>query len=72
MKDNKIEAAYFADTVTVTKGIIAPPLPSTVTVYADSIKLIHKEMNIEIELDSEKFENIDTIIINEFKYVKEK
>lgn len=36
------------------------------------IKLGHKELDIEFELEPDKLENIDTIIINGYKYVKEK
>lgn len=36
------------------------------------IKLGHKELDIEFELEPDKLENINTLIINGHKYVKEK
>ena len=47
--------------------------PQTLTITnCEKIKLKHKEMDIDFEFDTSKLENIDTIIINGHKYVKEK
>ena len=50
----------------------AESLPYTLQIDTDLIKLRHKEMELEFELDTDKLQNIDTIIINGYKYVKEK
>ena len=46
--------------------------PNTLTIDTHLITLKHKEMAIEFTIDPKKFENIDTIIINGFKYIKVK
>ena len=49
------------------------PLLNTLTItQCNSIRLQHKETEIDFEFDTKKLENIDTIIINGFKYIKEK
>ena len=48
------------------------PLLFTLQIDTDLIRLRHKEMELEFELDPDKLENIDTLIINGYKYVKEK
>lgn len=43
----------------------------TITILdCKKIKLQHKEIDVEFELDAEKLKNIDTIIINGHKYTK--
>ena len=46
--------------------------PYTLQIDTDLIRLKHKEMELEFELEPRKLENIDTIILNGYKYVKEK
>ena len=46
-------------------------MPFTLQIDTNLIKLRHKEMDIEFDLEPGKLENIDTIIINGHKYVKE-
>lgn len=47
--------------------------PQTLTITkCDKFKVQCKEMDIEFEFDSDKLQNIDTIVINGYKYVKEK
>ena len=46
--------------------------PLTLQIDVELIKLKHKEMELEFELEPDKLANIDTIIINGYKYVKEK
>ena len=46
--------------------------PCTLHIDTNLIRLYHKELEIEFELDSNKFKNIDKIIINGYKYVKPK
>lgn len=54
-------------------GKLDPSLtPQTLQIDTKLITLKHKEMDLELELDPSKLENIDTIIINGYKYVKEK
>lgn len=38
----------------------------------EKFKIQCKEIDIEFELDADKLENIDTIVINGYKYIKEK
>ena len=38
----------------------------------EKIKMHQKEMDVDFEFDTKKLENIDTIVINGYKYVKEK
>lgn len=38
----------------------------------EKIKLEHKEMDIDFEFDTSKLENVDTIIINGYRYIKDK
>ena len=47
-------------------------IPLTLQIDTELIKLKQKEMELEFELEPDKLENIDTIIINGYKYVKEK
>lgn len=47
------------------------PLTLTIT-NCEKFKVQLREIDIEFELDPDKLENIDTIIINGYKYVKEK
>lgn len=44
--------------------------PYTLHIDTNLIKLHHKELEVEFELDPNKLKNIDTIIINGYKYVK--
>ena len=44
----------------------------TLHIDANLIKLSHKEFEIDFELDPRRLENIDTIVINGYKYVKPK
>ena len=44
--------------------------PMTLHIDTDMIKLSHKELEIDFELKPDKFKNIDTIIINGYKYIK--
>lgn len=46
--------------------------PYTLYIETELLRLKHKEMDLEINIDPKKFENIDTIIINGYKYVKNK
>ena len=55
-------------------GALDPKLnPQTLTITnCEKFKVQLKEIDIEFELDPDKLENIDTIVINGYKYVKEK
>lgn len=44
--------------------------PHTLHIDTNLIKLYHKELEIEFELNPDKLKNVDTIIINGYKYVK--
>ena len=46
--------------------------PLTLHIDTNLVKLSHREFEIDFELDPKKLENIDTIIINGYKYVKPK
>ena len=47
--------------------------PNTLTITnCETIKMHHKEMDVDLAFDTDKLENIDTIVINGYKYVKEK
>lgn len=48
------------------------PMPYTLQIDTDLIRLRHKEMELEFKLEPDKLANIDTIILNGYKYVKEK
>ena len=52
---------------------VDPMAPNTLTITnCEKFKVQLREIDIEFELDPDKLENIDTIIINGHKYVKEK
>jgi hypothetical protein len=64
-----IEAGNWA----VGKLITDQPLHNTLTITnCNKIRLQHKETEINFEFDTKKLENIDAIIINGFKYIKER
>ena len=44
--------------------------PMTLHIDTNLIKLSHKEFEIDFDLNPDKLKNIDTIIINGYKYVK--
>ena len=44
--------------------------PMALQIETNMIKLSHKEFEIDFELNPKKLDNIDTIIINGYKYVK--
>ena len=44
--------------------------PMTLHIEADLLKLSHKEFEIDFDLNPDKLKNIDTIIINGYKYIK--
>lgn len=47
--------------------------PQTLTITnCEKFKVHLKEIDVEFELEPDKLENIDTLIINGYKYVKEK
>ena len=47
------------------------PMPYTLQIDTDLIKLKHKEMELEFEFEPDKLENIDTLIINGHRFVRE-
>ena len=47
-------------------------MPHILQIDTNLIKFRHKEMELEFELEPDKLKNIDTIILNGYKYVKEK
>lgn len=62
-----------SDGVGTAWGRLDPDLmPLTLQIDTELIKLKHKEMELEFELEPDKLANIDTIVINGYKYVKEK
>lgn len=65
---------YWADGVAHAWGKLDPNLsPQTLTITScEKFKVQLKEIDIEFELDPNKLENIDTLIINGYKYRKEK
>ena len=61
-----------SDDTGIAWGRLDPELMSRMLqIDTNLIKLRHKEMDIEFDLEPEKLESIDTIIINGYKYVKE-
>lgn len=53
-------------------GLASVP-PQTLTITnCEKFRVQLREVDIEFELDPDKLENIDTLIINGYKYVKEK
>lgn len=57
----------------VGKLVTDQSLLNTLTITnCSKIRLQHKETEIDFEFDTKKLENIDTIIINGFKYIKER
>lgn len=62
-----------SDGVSTAWGRFDPNLmPYTLQIETNLIRLKHKEMELEFELEPDKLEKIDTIILNGYKYVKEK
>lgn len=62
-----------SDGVGIAWGRFNPDLiPHTLQIDTELIRLRHKEMELEFELEPDKLANIDTIVINGYKYVKEK
>ena len=56
-----------------TVSAVADLRPRTLTITnCEKFKVQLREIDIEFELDPDKLENIDIIIINGYKYVKEK
>ena len=57
----------------VGKTTITDPIAqNTLTIErCEKIKMHHKEMDIDFEFDTKKIENINTIIINGYKFVRE-
>ena len=52
---------------------VDPILENTLIIErCEKIKMHHKEMDIDFEFDTSKLENIDVIIVNGYKYVKDK
>ena len=48
-------------------------IPHTLTITnCEKFKVQLREIDVEFELNPDKLENVDTIIINGYKYVKEK
>ena len=62
----------FADSITGYAVGSADINPMTLHIDTNLIKLSHRELEIDFELDHKKLENIDTIIINGYKYIKPK
>ena len=44
--------------------------PCTLQIDTNLIRLHHKELEIDFELDPKKLKSVDTIIINGYKYIK--
>jgi hypothetical protein len=65
---------YWVDGVVHAWGKLDPNLsPQTLTITnCEKFKVQLREIDIEFELDPNKLENIDTLIINGYKYIKEK
>lgn len=63
------DCGWVADYIYSIKPIDADTLTIT---NCEKFKVQLREIDIEFELDADKLENIDTIIINGYKYVKEK
>jgi hypothetical protein len=62
-----------SDSIGTAWGRLNPDIiPHTLQIDTNLIKLRHKEMELEFELESDKLKNIDTIILNGYKYIKEK
>jgi hypothetical protein len=54
-------------------AVTDPIAQNTLTIErCEKIKMHHKEMDIDFEFDTKKIENINTIIINGHKFVREK
>ena len=61
---------YIPSGVGISKASVEP---STLTITnCEKFKVQLRELDIEFELEPDKLENIDTLIINGYKYVKEK
>jgi hypothetical protein len=46
--------------------------PRTLQIDTSLIRLCHKELEIAFELQPDKLKNVDTVIINGYKYIKVK
>lgn len=53
-------------------GKIDSNLYKTITIYAETIKLHQKDLDITIDIPNDFFDKIENIEINGFKFVKEK
>ena len=47
-------------------------LGKTITIYAETIKLHQKDLDITIDIPNDLFDQIENIEINGYKFVKEK
>lgn len=56
----------------VAVGSITPVDSRTLYIDCDLIKLHHKELDFEFQLDKKKLENIDVIDVNGYRFVKQK
>lgn len=75
-KDDDFKNDYFIDPACVYEGYIIAEhsmQPNTLTITnCEKFKVQLREIDIEFELDPDKLENVDVLIINGYKYVKEK
>lgn len=53
-------------------GKIDSNLGKTITIYAETIKLYQKDLDITIDIPNDFFNKIENIEINGFKFIKEK
>ena len=53
-------------------GKIDSNLSKTITIYAETIKLRQKDLDITIDVPNDLFDKIENIEINGYKFVKEK
>jgi hypothetical protein len=59
----------YSTSIAVTKE----SMPRTLTIVnCEKVKVQLRELDIEFELDPDKLDKIDTLIINGYKYIKEK
>jgi hypothetical protein len=73
-KSSSSDKYWKVDGVSSAWGKLDPDLsPQTLTITnCEKFKVQLREIDIEFELDPNKLENIDTLIINGYKYRKEK
>lgn len=68
----EVNASFYCNYDGYAIGKIDSNLSKTITIYAETIKLRQKDLDITIDVPNDLFDKIENIEINGYKFVKEK